>query len=99
MTVDLPKDLESSVRAEVLRGHFASEQDMVAAAVREDFRNHGAQAARAEDGPDPLLGLMGDHAELMDQIVEDAMRHREQFGSVGQRSATHHDCVRWVALR
>lgn len=27
---------------------------------------------------DPLLGSMSDHAELMDQIVEDAMRHREQ---------------------
>ena len=27
---------------------------------------------------DPLLGSMQDHAELMDEIVEDAMRHREQ---------------------
>jgi hypothetical protein len=27
---------------------------------------------------DPLLGSMKDHAELIDQIVEDAMRHREQ---------------------
>ena len=27
---------------------------------------------------DPLLGSMSDHTELMDQIVEDAMRHREQ---------------------
>jgi hypothetical protein len=27
---------------------------------------------------DPLLGSMSDHAELMDQIVEDAMRYREQ---------------------
>ncbi len=27
---------------------------------------------------DPLLGSMADHAELMDEIVEDAMRHREQ---------------------
>ena len=42
-------------------------------------------ATDAEDRPgavaaitDPLLGSMSDHAELMDQIVEDAMRHREQ---------------------
>jgi hypothetical protein len=28
--------------------------------------------------PDPLLGLMSDHAELMDEIVEDAMRNRER---------------------
>jgi hypothetical protein len=27
---------------------------------------------------DPLLGSMQDHAELMDQIVEDALRHRTQ---------------------
>jgi hypothetical protein len=27
---------------------------------------------------DPLLSSMKDHAELMDEIVEDAMRHREQ---------------------
>jgi hypothetical protein len=27
---------------------------------------------------DPLLGSMADHAELMDEIVEDAMRHRDQ---------------------
>jgi hypothetical protein len=27
---------------------------------------------------DPLLGSMADHVELMDQIVEDAMRHRKQ---------------------
>ena len=32
--------------------------------------------ARTTD--DPLLGSMSDHAELMDQIVEDVMRHREQ---------------------
>ncbi len=32
----------------------------------------------SRDAADPLLGSMRDHAELMDQIVEDAMRHREQ---------------------
>jgi Arc/MetJ-type ribon-helix-helix transcriptional regulator len=79
MTINLPKELESSVRAEVLSGHFASEDDMIAAALQEYFRQHGTpQAAQAEEGHDPLLGLMSDHAELMDEIVEDAMRHREQ---------------------
>lgn len=34
MTITLPKDLESSIRAEVLSGHFASEGELVAAAVR-----------------------------------------------------------------
>ncbi len=35
MTIQLPPELESSIRAEVLSGHFASEDDMVAAAVRD----------------------------------------------------------------
>ena len=38
-------------------------------------------AAAANISPtaaDPLLGSASDHAELMDQIVEDAMRNREQ---------------------
>ena len=80
MTVNLPKELESSIRAEVLSGHFASEDEMVAAAVREYLlrRREQARPPVAAATPDPLLGLMSDHAELMDEIVEDAMRHREQ---------------------
>ena len=35
MTINLPNDLENSVRAEVLSGHFTSEDEMVAAAVRD----------------------------------------------------------------
>jgi Arc/MetJ-type ribon-helix-helix transcriptional regulator len=38
MTIHLPPELESSIRAEVLSGHFASEADMVAAAVRDYLR-------------------------------------------------------------
>jgi hypothetical protein len=33
--------------------------------------------AQHRTAADPLLGSMSDHAELMDQIVEDAMRNRE----------------------
>jgi len=29
MTIHLPEDLERSIRAEVLSGHFASEDDLV----------------------------------------------------------------------
>jgi Arc/MetJ-type ribon-helix-helix transcriptional regulator len=34
MTIHLPKDLETSVRAEVRSGHFANEDELVAEAVR-----------------------------------------------------------------
>jgi Arc/MetJ-type ribon-helix-helix transcriptional regulator len=79
MTIQLPKDVESSIRAEVRSGHFASIDDALTEAWRH-FQSQ-QQAQPSEPGPaeiiDPLLGSMGDHAELMDQIVEDAMRHRE----------------------
>jgi Arc/MetJ-type ribon-helix-helix transcriptional regulator len=35
MTIHLPPELENSIRAEVLSGHFASEDEMIAAAVRD----------------------------------------------------------------
>ena len=38
MTIRLPEDLESSIRSAVHSGHFASEDDMVAAAVRDYLR-------------------------------------------------------------
>jgi serine/threonine protein kinase HipA of HipAB toxin-antitoxin module len=86
MTIHLPEDLERSMRAEVHSGHFASVDDLVAQAVRSLLRQPKAPppgmasgpAGATWDVPDPLIGSMSDHAELMDQIVEDAMRHREQ---------------------
>jgi Arc/MetJ-type ribon-helix-helix transcriptional regulator len=45
MTINLPKDLESSIRAEVLSGHFPSEDDLVAAAVRAFLRPQPKQIA------------------------------------------------------
>jgi Arc/MetJ-type ribon-helix-helix transcriptional regulator len=35
MTIHLPKDVENAIRAEVVSGHFASEDDLIAAAVRD----------------------------------------------------------------
>jgi len=81
MTIHLPKDVENSILAEVHSGHFASIND----ALAEAWRCFQRQQQMPKTGPgavaaitDPLLGSMSDHAELMDQIVEDAMRHREQ---------------------
>jgi hypothetical protein len=36
-----------------------------------------AATHRTRATADPLLGSMDDHAELIDEIVEDAMQHRE----------------------
>jgi Arc/MetJ-type ribon-helix-helix transcriptional regulator len=47
MNIILPDDLESSVRGEVLSGHFASADDAVAEIVREYFRHR--QGPRHQD--------------------------------------------------
>jgi len=47
--------------------------------LRRELESKLAAAANiSRTAADPLLGSMSDHAELMDQIVEDAMRNREQ---------------------
>ena len=83
MIIHLPNDVEFEILAEVRSGHFPSVDDAVAEIVREYFlrRQHQARVtapAVVRPAADPLLGSMSDHAELIDQIVEDAMRHREQ---------------------
>jgi Arc/MetJ-type ribon-helix-helix transcriptional regulator len=78
MTIHLPSDVESSLQAAVQKGRFASLDDALAEAWRHFQRQQETLAPATAEAADPLLGSMSDHAELMDQIVEDAMRHREQ---------------------
>lgn len=61
MTIHLPEDLESSVRAAVLEGQFPSEDDLVAAAVRAYLRpqQDAAKGARSDR-----------HAELTNQEMQ-----------------------------
>jgi Arc/MetJ-type ribon-helix-helix transcriptional regulator len=82
MTIHLPNELERSVQAAVQSGRFASVDDAMAEAVRLLLRelNLGQQQTRpAVNGDDdPVLGCMRDDAELMDEIVADAYRHRRE---------------------
>lgn len=85
MTIHLPPHIESSIQAAVQSGRYPSLDDAMTEAAtllverldRERAQAKPRAAARAAS-PDPLLGLMSDHAELMDEIVEDAMRNRER---------------------
>lgn len=59
MTINLPEDLVRSIRAEVLSGHFASEEEMIAAAIRDYLHRKQSQesglgdiANHAGEGPD-----------------------------------------------
>ena len=84
MTINLPKDLERFIRAEVRSGHFASEEDAIAEAVRLMKRQLSHEAAKPPvlsqpaTAPDRVLGAMRDAADDMDEIVANAMRQREQ---------------------
>jgi Arc/MetJ-type ribon-helix-helix transcriptional regulator len=83
MTIHLPSHIESSIQAAVHSGHFASVNDAMTEAARLLLQKinqnpHTGTPTDHTSTPDPLLGSMKDHADLMDQIVEDAMRHREQ---------------------
>lgn len=85
MTISVSKDVERTIDAAVRSGQFASAAEMVTELVREYARRHPVQpvlpptnAEDDEDTPDPFLGLMRDDAELMDEIVADAYRHRQE---------------------
>ncbi len=80
MTIHVSKDVENAIDAAVQSGRFASADEMVNQLVRDYARRHPVppQANDSEEMPDPLLGLMRDDAELMDEIVADAYRHRRE---------------------
>ena len=82
MTIHLPDELESSVQAAVQSGRFDSVDDAMAEAVRLLLRelNLGQQPIHSSVNrdDDPVLGCMRDDAELMDEIVADAYRHRQE---------------------
>ena len=77
-------DLESSIRAAVRSGRFASVDDAMAEAVRLLLRElqEGRQAESpgntSDPGPDSFLGSMRDAAEELDEIVADAYRKRRE---------------------
>ncbi len=80
MTIRLPEDIERSIEAAVHSGYFASVDDAMTEAARrllqelkQDQPTTGSQAT-----PDPVLGCMREDAELMDEIVADAYRHRRE---------------------
>ena len=79
MTIHLPDDLESSIRAMVHSGRFASIDDAMAEAARLLLRKvkQTPPNANATDD-DPLLGSMPDAADELDTIVADAMKRRRE---------------------
>jgi Arc/MetJ-type ribon-helix-helix transcriptional regulator len=83
MTIHLPEELENKVRDEVMSGHFASEDALVAEAVRLLLRERmnqqlNPQVASPGNSGLGFIGALRDDAELLDQAVEHAMKVREE---------------------
>lgn len=86
MTIHIPHDLERSIEAAVNAGRFASLDAAMAEAASllvQRLNQEHAQAkpvsGTADDlPPDPILGLMRDDTELMDEIVANAYRRRRE---------------------
>lgn len=77
MEIHLPEDLQRFVHDQVRTGRFPSEEHVVCEAI-ERFRQTQRPPAVAQPTPDPWLGSMRDDADLLDEIVEDAMKIREE---------------------
>jgi Arc/MetJ-type ribon-helix-helix transcriptional regulator len=75
MTIQLPTDVERDILAEVHSGHFASVDDALAKAWRSFQRHRPSPASASGQG---LIGALRDDAELLDQVVEHAMKVREE---------------------
>lgn len=81
MTVHLPAEIETSLQAVVRSGRFMSVDEAMTEAARLLLRELelgrlSVPCARENGPPDPVLGCIRDDAELMDDIVADAYRHR-----------------------
>jgi Arc/MetJ-type ribon-helix-helix transcriptional regulator len=61
---------------QVRTGRFSSEDQVVREAIRQ-FREVQGHAA-TQPTPDPWLGSMREEAEMLDEIVEEAMKIREE---------------------
>jgi Arc/MetJ-type ribon-helix-helix transcriptional regulator len=76
MEIHLPEDLQRFVQDQVRTGRFRSEDQVVREALLQLQKVQGAAAGQRK--PDPWLGSMGEDAELLDEIVEEAMKIREE---------------------
>ncbi len=82
MTIHLPEDLARSIRDEVLRGHFPSEDALVAAAVR-DFLQHKQEQAQHTGN----AVVAGSHAAAEELSAQDLQRRLLEAGVIREIKA------------
>ncbi len=77
MSIDLPDDLEQFVRDQVRAGHYPTEGDVIRDAVLKLKLKQTQRTGAADSRSDPVFGAMRGDAEVLDRIVEEAFRARE----------------------
>jgi len=77
MEIQLPEELQRFVRDQVCTGRFPSEDQVVREAL-EQFKQAQKPAPISQPTTDAWLGSMREDAEMLDEIVEEAMRIREE---------------------
>jgi len=77
MIINLPEDLERSIRAQVHSGLFSSTDELVAQAVRRFLQHPKPRHADLGLGS---IGATADADDELDEIVADAMKHRCEDG-------------------
>jgi hypothetical protein len=77
MTIHLPEDLQRYIQDQVVAGRFRTEDDVILEALERHRQTHQLPPGSPVP-PDPLLGSMRDDADLLDEIVEHAMKNRRE---------------------
>jgi putative addiction module CopG family antidote len=75
MYIHLSDDLQTFINDQVRNGRYSSEDEVVRDALLRLSHDHTVASSVAGDS---FIGSMREDAELLDQIVEDAMKNREQ---------------------
>ncbi|MDR3638232.1 MAG: hypothetical protein P4L84_30790 [Isosphaeraceae bacterium] len=85
MAIQLSKDVERAIEAAVHSGRFTSLDDAIGEAARLVLRDPaqeghpvGPVLEGGDSGQDPILELMRNDTELMDELVADAYRQRRE---------------------
>ncbi len=76
MTIQLPDHLERYVHDQVEAGYFQSEDEVIRDALERHLQAQQQSAIPAVT--DPILGSMREDADLLDEIVEHAMKNRRE---------------------
>ena len=91
MTIKLPSDLEDSVRSEVLRGHFAGADDLVAEIVRDYFQRTHPRAVHEmpTDGEEPSAQTRKPIWEVAEELRKSVPA--EEWEKLPVNGAAEHD--------